>query len=523
MNAQLAKYLIGQPWAVRPELLDVALNLINREGSIDPEAVQTAKAARLDGTFDAYTREGVAIVPVIGPIFRYADSFTLLCGGATVETIARDFRTAINDPSIRSILLNIDSPGGQANGIAELAAHIREGAQIKPVVAYIGGAGNSAAYWLASAASEIVIDSTAAAGSIGVVMGYPTPGDGKKSVEFVSSQSPNKRPNPTTEKGRATIQATVDDLAELFVDAVATYRGVSRETVLSDFGQGGYLIGSKAVDAGLADAIGSFEGTLARMIAGDYPTARKGQPQQQTKAKSTLRRSGPAPAASTSNSSTQAGAGSDASPSPSKGPNMPKSNWFKKLLGGGLSSLSVEDAPDFAALARMERLANGVETLDEADEADSSASLSGVAATLQARTFDVTKHPQYVALQERAAAAEASANTTATAAADTFTMDLVKANRILPASTEAAKALFVQLAADDRSAPLASGSRVASFKAFAEALPGHQLTTELSGTGKLPAGAKTLATDSNASAGLSPEREAELLGMTSLGEQLAKK
>jgi hypothetical protein len=90
-------------------------------------------------------------------------------------------------------------------------------------------------------------------------------------IEFVSSQSPHKRPDPSTEAGKAQIQATADDLADVFVDAVAANRGVSRDAVLSDFGRGGSLVGSKAVAAGMADRVGSLEQVIAELARGETP------------------------------------------------------------------------------------------------------------------------------------------------------------------------------------------------------------------------------------------------------------
>jgi hypothetical protein len=75
-----------------------------------------------------------------------------------------------------------------------------------------------------------------------------------------------KRPDPTTEDGKAEIQRTVDALGEIFVGTVARNRGVSADTVLSDFGRGGVYVGQAAVDAGLADEVGSYESVLAGMM-----------------------------------------------------------------------------------------------------------------------------------------------------------------------------------------------------------------------------------------------------------------
>src|SRR5262249_42337824 len=161
---------------------------------------------------------------------------TAISGGASVDALARDFNQALNDPSIRAIVLNVDSPGGEVTGISELAEMIFAARPRKRVVAYVGGMGASAAYWIASAATEIIADATALVGSIGIVAAVPNPEKrSARDVEFVSSQSPRKRPNPNTESGKSQIQVMVDDLAAVFISAVAKYRAVSANTVLEKF------------------------------------------------------------------------------------------------------------------------------------------------------------------------------------------------------------------------------------------------------------------------------------------------
>lgn len=262
------EYLLTRPLAVTPEALEAALGIVNRDPVVRPEAVQGKRGAAVDRAESGMTRrDGVCVIPVVGPIFRYADWFTDLCGGATVESIALDLQAAVDDPMCRAIVLNVDSPGGEAAGISELAEAVRAAGGRKPVVAYAGDMACSAAYWLAAAAGEVVCSETAMLGSIGVVMGYVRRDDrpGTKSYEFVSSQSPNKRPDLETEKGRAEVQRVVDDLADVFIGAVAAYRETTPEKVASDFGRGGVLVGRKAVEAGMADRVGSFESVIAEL------------------------------------------------------------------------------------------------------------------------------------------------------------------------------------------------------------------------------------------------------------------
>ncbi|MBA3888929.1 MAG: S49 family peptidase [Gemmatimonadaceae bacterium] len=86
-----------------------------------------------------------------------------------------------------------------------------------------------------------------------------------KTIEIVSSQSPNKRMDPTEDVGRAQLQKVIDDLADVFIAGVAANRGVTTDTVLADFGQGGVFVGRLAVEQGLADAVGTYESTLAEL------------------------------------------------------------------------------------------------------------------------------------------------------------------------------------------------------------------------------------------------------------------
>lgn len=250
-------------WAILPDALEAICEIAARQTDID--ALESKLGRPLENTESAYTRGSTAIIPIIGPTIPRANMFSRISGATSYEVIARDLREAVDNPSVSSIVLNIDSPGGAALGVAELATHIFEARKSKKVVAYVGAKAASAAYWLASAAGEVVINRTAMLGSIGAVVGFDKKSDDDIRGEIVSSQSPYKRIDPTTEQGKARVQAMVDNLAALFIDDVAEFRNVSVDKVMSDFGQGDMLIGKAAVDAGMADSLGSLEGLLARL------------------------------------------------------------------------------------------------------------------------------------------------------------------------------------------------------------------------------------------------------------------
>lgn len=259
----------SEPWAITSEVMETILEISQRE-NMSPEAVAQKMGRPLENTYDVEIRDGVAIMPVQGPLFRYANLFTMISGATSYDMLAKDFAAALDNPRVSAIMLNIDSPGGEANGVSEFADQIAAARGKKPIIAYVGGLGASAAYWIASAADEIVVSDTSLLGSIGTVMSVTDSRErdakaGVKRYEVVSSQSPFKRTDIATDDGRARMQVLVDSLSDVFVSKVASNRGIDNETVLKNYGQGDVLVGQAAVSAGLADRIGSFEGVLAEL------------------------------------------------------------------------------------------------------------------------------------------------------------------------------------------------------------------------------------------------------------------
>ena len=266
----------GEPWAITESALSNILAIAARQNET-PEAVSARLGRELENTQVTQERDGVAIIPVVGPLFRYANLFTAISGASSYEILAKDFTTALDNPDINGIVLDIDSPGGEVNGCAEFASMIFEARGRKPIVAYASGDAASGAYWIASACDEIVVSDTSSLGSIGVVAVYQ--GDKNKpgeAVEIVSSQSPFKRLDPQTDEGRTRLQKRIDAMAEVFVEAVARHRGVDPPTVKSDFGRGDVFVGQHAVQQGMADQTGTLERTIAMVNLIQSPATERG-------------------------------------------------------------------------------------------------------------------------------------------------------------------------------------------------------------------------------------------------------
>lgn len=251
--------LSGEPWAITETALQTILEIAARENE-SPQAVAAKLGRNLQNTYSVMERDGVAIIPVTGPLFRYANLFTAISGASSYELIARDFSVALENQQIKGIILDIDSPGGEVNGVSELSNMVYAARGKKPVVAYASGDAASGAYWIASAADEIVVSDTSALGSIGVVGVYRgKSGAPNSDVEIVSSQSPHKRLDPQTDEGRARLQLRIDSMADVFISTIARNRDVAPEIVQTHYGGGDVMIGARAVEAGLADRVGSLE------------------------------------------------------------------------------------------------------------------------------------------------------------------------------------------------------------------------------------------------------------------------
>lgn len=215
------------------------------------------------------TADGTAIIPVLGSLINRGAWLGSYSGETSYEGLKFQIGAAAADPRATSILLDIESPGGEAVGAFEVADAVRAAAKQKQVVAVVNGMAASAAYAIASGASKIVTTPTGVAGSIGVVMLHAdysraldkagiTP-----SLIFAGNHKVDGNPfEPLPQGVRDDLQREVDQFYDLFVQTVAAGRKSMSSAAIRDT-QARVFIGEEAVNVGLADAVGSFESTLS--------------------------------------------------------------------------------------------------------------------------------------------------------------------------------------------------------------------------------------------------------------------
>ena len=214
--------------------------------------------------------KNTAIISIKGALTPYDDFFSWLTGSTSVDNITQDFDNAMSSPDIKNIIFQIDSPGGEITGISELSKKIYSAKNKKSIIAYVSGLAASGAYWIASATSTIIADATSELGSIGVILSFfdteeRDKQNGIKKRNIISSISPLKKIDSDTDQGKMVLQKRVDDLADVFVSAVAIHRNTTIEKVKNNYGKGNIMIAGEAIKVGMADRLGSLDMILEEL------------------------------------------------------------------------------------------------------------------------------------------------------------------------------------------------------------------------------------------------------------------
>lgn len=229
--------------------------------------------AEMKSAYEASSRRvtvenGVATLPISGPIIK--DAWTE-CGEVDPMALARDASRLANDPSIKAVVVRVDSPGGTVSGTQSAADAISALAAKKKTVGLIDdGGAYSAAYWIIAQTSKIFMTPTSGAGSIGVrtvlvdtSKMYADEGVVAHYITTGKYKAVGAPARPVTDDDIAYVQAEVNTLFNAFVDAVAKGRGLGKKAI-RDMEARCYT-GQAAMDAGLVDVI-MPAGDVYRMI-----------------------------------------------------------------------------------------------------------------------------------------------------------------------------------------------------------------------------------------------------------------
>jgi signal peptide peptidase SppA len=253
-------------WALEPR----ALERLRLAASQPIGALMNGRSAL---TTDAplYTNEnGVGVIKFEGMVCKRPSFWGWLFGGTASTRVAQEaLAAALADPGVKSILFVVDSPGGTVAGTEEMAEAVYRARSVKPVTAYASDMCASAAYWIASQASKLYANATAAVGSIGVyavavdlsrmyrnegievdvVKSAPGKGSGVRGTQFTADQ-------------RAELQREIDSLGNEFVEAVRRARPSA--VAVAD---GRCFTAREGLSLGLVDGVTTLAELMGQLVA----------------------------------------------------------------------------------------------------------------------------------------------------------------------------------------------------------------------------------------------------------------
>lgn len=292
--------LFNQPLLVAPDMLDLGVRWANQAMNLNIINIGPGTGAGLwsdDGDHAARMEQieherrvaigqtGVEVIPVSGVLVSRGSHINACEVMTSYEGLRQQLRQAVADPLVERVVLDIDSPGGAAVGAFELAADIRAMALQKPITGIVNFMAYSGGYLIGSACSELVVSQTSGIGSIGVIASHM---DRSKLEEnmgvkvttvYAGAHKNDLSPHePLTDQSLQFLNNLVQESYQMFVGAVAEYRGLTVEQVIAT--QAGLYRGQSGITAGLADRMQSPQAAvddLSRAVAQSRATRNAGR------------------------------------------------------------------------------------------------------------------------------------------------------------------------------------------------------------------------------------------------------
>lgn len=270
---RIAKAVAETPWAITPEMLGVIMDIVAH-----PELARVLRAED-DIDDEDWTDPdepdkagGVAVVELRGTILPRASLMSMLSGGVSLERLQAQLAELDADPRVDTIVLDIDSPGGTVTLVEETAALIRS--LETRTVAVANGMAASAAYWLASAADELVVTPSGEVGSIGVWTAHTDISAAERAagrrttlIRAGKYKIEGHPFGPLSDEAKAEMQRRVDAIYDRFVADVAAGRNTTDVRVRERFGQGRMVMAADALALGMVDRVAPLSEVLASLDA----------------------------------------------------------------------------------------------------------------------------------------------------------------------------------------------------------------------------------------------------------------
>lgn len=268
--------LTARPWLMEPDHL---AGLLRRAAAARdlPTPGQLAEAREAQAKALRRVSGRVAVLPVHGVVEHRMTGLGYWYGGFSTEAGEQALDHLLAAKDVEAIVLDVDSPGGTSYGVEEFADRVYEARAKKQVVAVANSMSASAAYWIASAAGQVVVTPGGDVGSVGVYAAHvdlsQALGEAGIKVSIVRTPKYKAEGNPyepLTAEARDHLQEMVDATYGKFVKAVARHRGVPPGDVRGQYGQGRLVSADRALEAGMVDRVATFSQVMEKLTGGGW-------------------------------------------------------------------------------------------------------------------------------------------------------------------------------------------------------------------------------------------------------------
>lgn len=270
----LAARIFGTPLLVDSKKLDAIVGALGPRLGLD--VAQAAEGPEFEPKERAplEVSDGVAVVQVVGSLAHRVSGLDAMSGASSYQTIAEELKSALDDPSVRGILLEVDSFGGEAAGCFDLADKVHAAAQVKPVYGVASQYALSAGYALLSQCTRVFVPQSGEVGSIGVVtthvdLSAAAAAEGVR-VTHVHAGARKVDYSPYQQlsaEARSRMESEVGQLYATFLDKVSRARGERLTADAARETEAGTYMGERAVRAGLADEVGDLGAARSALAA----------------------------------------------------------------------------------------------------------------------------------------------------------------------------------------------------------------------------------------------------------------
>jgi len=269
--------ILNKPWLITPDKFETICGLIETRltGGATMNEGEAERLAAVHAHPEVKTPSQVAVMPLWGTLFQHAGLMQKMSGGTSTAEFGRAFKAMMGNPDVGTIVLHVNSPGGQVWGTHELSDLIYNSrGQGKKIVAVADSQMASAALEIGTSADEVYVTTGGELGSMGVVQMHADTSaqDEKVGIKRTLIAVPERKIEghpygPLSEDAAKTTLELVEKTYEQFASRMARNMGVSIEYAKGNYGGGGMLQADEAKSVGLVKEIAPFDDVMDEIIS----------------------------------------------------------------------------------------------------------------------------------------------------------------------------------------------------------------------------------------------------------------